>query len=232
MRRQAIALFFAAAVSFQTPVHAQGIPVIDMANLEQALQNIAAWQRQLQSMQQQYEQQVAQFKALTGARGFGDVLNNPLLQKYLPLNWQQVYQGVRSGNMSDVAAAARQQNLIYDCLAQTGQSQQLCRAQLGATYQVRDIFQKAYDTAVAQFDRIAQLQSQIGKTDDPKGIAELQARIGTEQSVLQNAMLQAQLGQQLAEAENKLILQQRAEIAHKAYSAGGALDTQPMNYQR
>ena len=72
---------------------------------------------------------------------------------------------------------------------------------------------------------------QIGKTDDPKGIAELQARIGTEQSVLQNAMLQAQLGQQLAEAENKLILQQRAEIAHKAYSAGGALDTQPMNYQ-
>lgn len=231
MNRSIVAGLMTLAFTFQMPAQAQGIPVIDAANLEQALQNIAAWQRQLQAMQQQYDQQVAQFKALTGARGFGDILNNPLLQKYLPLNWQQVYQGVRTGNMSDLAAAARQQNLIYDCLAQAGQSQQLCRAQLGATYQVRDIFQKAYDTAVAQFDRIAQLQSQIGKTDDPKGIAELQARIGTEQTVLQNAMLQAQLGQQLAEAENKLILQQRAEIAHKAYSAGGALDTQPMNYQ-
>ena len=143
MKRQFIAFIFATALVFQTPVYAQGIPVIDMANLEQALQNIAAWQRQLQAMQQQYEQQVAQFKALTGARGFGDVLSNPLLQKYLPLNWQQVYQGVRTGNMSDLAAAARQQNLIYDCLAQQGQSQQLSRAQLGATYQERDIFQKA-----------------------------------------------------------------------------------------
>mgnify|MGYP002776375249 CR=1 FL=1 len=128
MRRQLLVGMIATALVFQMPVYAQGIPVIDMANLEQALQNIAAWQRQLQAMQQQYDQQVAQFKALTGARGFGDVLNNPLLQKYLPLNWQQVYQGVRSGNMSDVAAAARQQQMIYDCLAQQGQSQQLCRA--------------------------------------------------------------------------------------------------------
>lgn len=229
LRRGVLALLV--SLSMAGPARAQGIPVIDMANLEQALQNIAAWQRQLQSMQQQYEQQVAQFKALTGARGFGDVLSNPLLQKYLPMNWQQVYQGVRTGNMSEVASAARQQQMIYDCLAQTGQSQQLCRAQLAAPYQVRDIFQKAYDAAVAQFDRIAQLQSQISKTDDPKGVAELQARIGTEQTVLQNAMLQAQLGQQLAEAENKMILQQRAEIAHKAYSAGGALDTQPINYK-
>ena len=49
------------AFAVQTPVQAQGIPVVDMANLEQALQNIAAWQRQLQAMQQQYEQQVSQF---------------------------------------------------------------------------------------------------------------------------------------------------------------------------
>ena len=231
MNRTLLAGVIVLAIAIQMPAQAQGIPVIDMANLEQALQNIAAWQRQLQAMQQQYEQQVAQFKSLTGARGFGSILSNPLLQKYLPLNWQQVYEGVRTGNMSDVAAAARQQQLIYNCLAQTGQSQQLCRAQFSATYQIRDIFQKAYDAAVAQFDRISQLQSQINQTDDPKGVAELQARIGTEQTVLQNAMLQAQLGQQLAEAENKLILQQRAEIAHKAYSAGGALDTQPVDYQ-
>lgn len=215
-----------------TDVRAQGIPVIDAANLAQALQQVAAWQQQLQAMSQQYQQQVAQFKALTGARGYGEILNNPLLQKYLPLNWQQVYSGVRTGNMSEVASAARQQQMIYDCLSQTGQSQQLCRAQLAAPYQVRDIFQKAYDTAVAQFDRIQQLQSQINTTEDPKGVAELQARIGTEQTVLQNAMLQAQLGQQLAEGENKLILQQRAEIAQKAYSSGGALDTQPVSYGR
>ena len=80
MRRTGLFALLAFAFLVQSPVQAQGIPVIDAANLEQALQNIAAWQRQLQAMQQLYDQQVAQFKALTGARGFGDVLNNPLLQ--------------------------------------------------------------------------------------------------------------------------------------------------------
>ena len=44
MRRMLLVGLIALASTIQTPVQAQGIPVIDMANLEQALQNIAAWQ--------------------------------------------------------------------------------------------------------------------------------------------------------------------------------------------
>ena len=66
MKHLIIAGLMTLAFTFQMPAQAQGIPVIDAANLEQALQNIAAWQRQLQAMQQQYDQQVAQFKGLRG----------------------------------------------------------------------------------------------------------------------------------------------------------------------
>ena len=42
MKRTGLVAFVVVALLAQSPVRAQGIPVIDAANLEQALQNIAA----------------------------------------------------------------------------------------------------------------------------------------------------------------------------------------------
>jgi RNA polymerase sigma factor (sigma-70 family) len=46
------------ALSGTAPVRAQGIPVIDVANLAQAVQQVTAWARQYQQMMQQYQQLV------------------------------------------------------------------------------------------------------------------------------------------------------------------------------
>ena len=75
------------AVSLQasiTPANAGGIPVIDVANLANTLENIVQWGKQLQAMKEQYAQQLAQYQSMTGKRGFGTVLNDPNLRQYLP----------------------------------------------------------------------------------------------------------------------------------------------------
>ncbi len=209
---------------------AQGVPVIDAANLAQAVQQVAAWQQQLQGMYQQYQQQVAQFKALTGARGFGDILANPLLQKYLPVDMQGMYKGVMSGNLSQVASATRQQQLIYDCLSQKDErSQSLCRAQLEAPYAVKDLFQNVYEGTKLQVERLKELQAQINMTQDPKAIAELQARIQTEQAQIQTSMMQVQVATKLAEIETKLVAQQSHEQTMKNASGRGTLQQKTIN---
>lgn len=210
--------------------HAQ-IPVTDAASLAQQVQQVAAWQQQLQSMYMQYQQQLKQFQALTGARGFGDVLANPLLQRYLPLNLKQMYDGVATGNMSSVASAARQQAMIFDCLTINNPKQQaLCNRQLNAPYAVKDMFTKAYDGANATFDAIDGLRQQINMTQDPKAIAELQARIQTEQTNAQNAMNQVAVARQLAEIETKLVEQEKYERSRKLNSQTGAMRSTPVTF--
>lgn len=197
---------------------AQGIPVFDGANFANMLQQLSAWQQQLQAMQAQYNQLQSQYQALTGARGFGDLLANPLLQTALPADLQQAYAGLKSGNLAPAAQFARNQNMVYDCQNLTGTAYTNCKSQLNVNYQNQDMFNSAYKTAQQQSQRISDLQSQINLTQDPKAIAELQARIQTEGLSQQNAMLQAQLATQLAKNQVDLIQQQGTEATKKLFS--------------
>lgn len=201
-------------------VCAQGIPVYDGANFVNMIQQLNAWQQQLQAMQQQYNQMQSQYQSLTGVRGFGDLLSNPNLQQYLPANMQNIYQSVKSGNLSAGAQALRNQNMIYNCQGLNGADYTNCQARLSKNYQDQDIFQQAYTSATAQDQIIRTLQQQISLTQDPKAIAELQARIASEQSNQQNAMLKAQLALNLAEIENKLMAQQASERNQKIWMLG------------
>lgn len=217
-------------LAMASPLSSQAqIPVTDAASLAQQIQQVAAWQQQLQSMYMQYQQQLKQFQALTGARGFGDVLANPLLQRYLPLNLKQTYDGVMTGNMSQVASAARQQAMIFDCLTiKDPVKQSLCNRQLNAPFAVKDMFTKAYEGAEATFDAIEGLRQQISFTQDPKGAAELQARIQTEQANAQNALVKVQMAAALAEIETKLVEQEKYERSKKINTQGGLVVGKPV----
>lgn len=225
------ALLAGAVLCTSMPTLAQ-IPVTDAASLAQQIQQVAAWQQQLQGMYQQYQQQLKQFQALTGARGFGDVLANPLLQRYLPLNLKQMYDGVATGNMSSVASAARQQAMIFDCLTIKDPVQQtLCNRQLNAPFAVKDMFTKAYEGAEATFESIEGLRKQINFTQDPKAIAELQARIQTEQANAQNALVKVQMAAKLAEIETKLVEQEKYERSLKNMSSTQLIQHTPTKFQ-
>lgn len=196
------------AISLQasiTPANAGGIPVIDVANLANTLENIVQWGKQLQAMKEQYAQQLAQYQSMTGKRGFGNVLNDPKLRQYLPVDAQKVYsQMMRPMQSMDV------------CNGQITESLTLCQAEVKKYYIDRDNYEKAYDTASAEQTQIQGLMDQINNTDDPKAIAELQARMAGEQAKIQNTVVQLQLSAQLAEIQNKLLQRAKQDAQVKA----------------
>lgn len=194
------------------PARAQGIPVYDNLAVVQQIQQVASWAQQLRAMADQYQQLEGQFRALTGSRGYGNIFNNPLLQQYLPAEWQQVYGQIRQGvdALSSGAQAFRHQigdtrscSMIADTKARMS-----CQQAIASPYQTYDVFQSALNIANQKPQQIQSLISQIQTTEDPKAIAELQARIAGEQAAMQNELLKVQLSVQMAEAQNKLTKEQ------------------------
>lgn len=193
--------------SAYAPAARAGIPVIDVANLAEAIQNTIAWIQQYQQMVQQYEQLRQQYQALTGSRNLGEILNNLLLRDSVPPDVMAIYNAVQAGGINGLTGAARairNRMLIYDCEDRTGADQTRCRAVLNQNAQTQALSEGAFERVTQRIDQIDGLMRQINATDDPKSIAELQARIqietaaiGNEQSriVLMNQMAQAQRDQ-------------------------------------
>eukprot|EP01136_Pigoraptor_vietnamica_P035238 Opistho-1_new@100198 len=63
---------------------AQGIPVIDAANLIQTVQQVMNDITAISNQVQQIVQLQHQLNSISGARNLGDIFNNPLLRNYVP----------------------------------------------------------------------------------------------------------------------------------------------------
>ena len=75
----AMALAFANGTS-----HAQGIPVIDVANLVQTIQQVANDVTKINNQVQQIAQLRRHLESINGVRNLGTVFNSPLLRNYVP----------------------------------------------------------------------------------------------------------------------------------------------------
>ena len=92
---------------FTAPAHA-GVPVIDVANLAQAIQQVISWGQQLEGMVQQYAQLQSTYSSLTGPRGMQSLVPIALTQRnYLPATYAQL-QGVMAGSSATYAPLAAQ----------------------------------------------------------------------------------------------------------------------------
>src|SRR5882762_5359282 len=79
-----------ASIGAAAPASA-GMPVIDVANLAQAIQQVLSWGQQLQGMTQQYTQLQSTYSSLTGPRGMQNLLYVPLTNRnYLPASYSQM----------------------------------------------------------------------------------------------------------------------------------------------
>ena len=63
---------------------AQGIPVIDAANLAQTVQQVINDITKINNQVQQITQLQAQLSSINGMRNLGNVFNSPLLRNYVP----------------------------------------------------------------------------------------------------------------------------------------------------
>ena len=213
------------------------IPVTDVANITQDAMNqaanIAQYIAQVEQLKMQVQQQMEQYKALTGTRNLGDIFNDPKYRQYLPADWQKVYDQVRSGGYSGLTGTAKSiysDNQIYDSCAaiQMADQKVVCEQQATKPAIDQGMAMDAYNTATSRLDQIEQLTRQINSTQDPKAIAELQGRIATEQAAIQNEQTKLQLYQMVADAQDKIQEQRQREINLQAAARRGYVQPQPL----
>ena len=218
VRHTVSAMVIAIALAGLSPARAQGIPVIDVANLAQAIQQVTAWARQYQQMIQQYQQLVQTYESLTGRRNLGEIFYNPLLKDVLPPEAAQIYTAVHIGGINGLNVAARairNAALIYDCENVFGDDQRRCRARLSLNAQTQAYARQALEVVSGRVDQIEKLMQQINTTEDPKAIAELQARLQAETAQVANDQNRIAVLRELAAAEQVAAEQAQREAALK-----------------
>ncbi|ESQ79275.1 P-type DNA transfer protein VirB5 [Asticcacaulis sp. YBE204] len=238
--RKAIALT-AIALTLSAGTAQALMPVIDTANLAQAVQQVRAWTQQYQQMTQQlsqlqqtYAKTKAQLDALTGARGLGDILNNPLVRQVAPDDVVSAYNTLDTLGAAGLTAAAR--NLrseaeVYDCADQAGEAKARCEAGLAITYQDIAYQQQTLDRLQSRGDQIESLRAQINQTQDPKAIAELHARIAVEQAHVQNDANRINTVNALSQSQQAAQQQRLRERTMKRYDKDAPSATDSFVFQ-
>jgi type IV secretion system protein VirB5 len=211
-----VTLFLGLAIG--TSAHA-GIPVIDAANLAQAIQQVTAWAQQYQQMAQQIQQLQQQFQNLNGVRNMASLVNNPAARQYLPADyqtiltngvgqWQAIYDAAKKFDIGNTTLSASSD--VAQAFAATAKQAAINRA--GA--------ELAYSTASQRFADIQVLLDKVNDAPDAKDIADLQARIQAEQVMMQNEANKLQMLALLASAQRDLEIQQAREISMKSSKGG------------
>lgn len=216
------------------------IPVTDGAHIATSVMNqiesIAKYVEQIAQLKAQLEQMEQQYKALTGSRNLGAILNDPKFKDYLPPGWAEVYDSVRNGGYSGLTGSAA---AIYEAAKKYDACQHIKRDDERINCQARAIkgatdkgfAVDAFEVAKGRLGQIEQLMNRINSTDDPKAIAELQGRIATEQAMIQNEATKLQMFQIIAQAEDRIQQQQRHEMNLRDAAKRGTLGVSAMNFK-
>jgi type IV secretion system protein VirB5 len=209
-----------------------GIPVIDGANLAQAIQEIIAWGQQAQQMmdqlnqmQQQYQQMQTMTGKLDGARSLGTILNDPNIQAALPPEMRN-----SSHLLLNPAALANSQASLNQILASFGvnttanpMAGQAAADTLGRTQQILASTQ-------TRGTQLQQLASRVDSTADAKESLDMVNRNVLEAASINNQMMQTMAALEAARqaAELKRIADNQAYF--ERIRAAGAQPMRTFSY--
>ena len=187
--------------------HAQGIPVIDIANLIQTIQQLVNDITKINNQVQQITQLQNQLSSMNGVRNLGNVLNSPSLRNYVPAEAFTVTNAVDSSGYAGLTGSARtlrDAGMVHNCLDLVGSARLSCQAALAQPYQHKGLLQDAMTAAAGRITQIQALMNQVNATSDQKAILELQARIGAENALLAHEATQIQMLQGLADSDERI----------------------------
>ncbi|MBV8503280.1 MAG: type IV secretion system protein [Paucibacter sp.] len=213
-----------ALTSAAETVHAAGIPVIDVANLVQTIQQVMNDITKIENQVQQITQLQNQLKSINGTRNLGNVFNNPLLTNYVPAEAYTFLNAVtRSGysGLTATAKALRDANMVYNCEDLAGATRLRCQAFLAQPYQHKGLLQDAMKAAAGRLGQIQSLMEQINGTIDPKGVQEIEARISAENALLAHETSQIQMLQGMADSEDRIARSRERERQYEMLSRTG-----------
>jgi type IV secretion system protein VirB5 len=206
------------------PARAGGIPVIDVANLVQTVQQVVNDITQINNQVQQITQLQNQLQSMNGIRDLGNVFNNPLLKNYVPAEAFTYLNAVNTSGYSGLNATAkllRDAAMVYNCMDLTGDARTSCQAALAQPYQQKGMLQDAMKTAAGRLAQIQSLMTQINATTDQKSVLEIQARIGAENALLTHEVSQVQMLQGMADSEERIARSRERERQYEMLGRTG-----------
>jgi type IV secretion system protein VirB5 len=207
-------------------VSAQGIPVIDAANLVQTIQQVINDITEINNQVQQITQLQSQLNSINGMRNLGNVFNNPLLKNYVPAEVYTYINAVDTSGYSGLnttAKALRDAGMLYNCMDLPAASRTECQASLAQPYQQKGLLQDAMKSASGRLTQIGALMDQINATLDQKAVQEIQARIGAENALLAHEVSQVQMLQGMADSEERIARSRERERQYQMLGRIGKL---------
>lgn len=217
IRSVGVALLFAGSLGVATPSRA-GIPVIDFANLAQAIQQVISWAQQYQQMAQQinqlrqtYAQLQQAYAAITGGRGMEALMPlSAAARNYLPSDYGQMLEVVNNASVTYSGLASQMQRIMNsravlspDQLgALSAQAQQAVNQGRRAAAMLDMLTQQAQQNSSQRFTDLQGLINAIGGAADDKAVQDLQARIVAEQAMTINEQTKLQAMYQMAQAQD------------------------------
>ncbi len=211
-----------------TPARAQGIPVIDIANLIQTLLQVLNDITEISNQVQQIAQLQQQLQSLNGIRNLGNVLNNPLLRNYVPAQAFTVLNAVNNNGyagLSGTARALRDVGMVYNCLDLQGAARTTCQATLAQPYQHKGLLQDAMTAASGRLQQINGLMDRINLTTDQKAVQEIQARISAENALLAHEVSPVQMLQGMADSEERIARSRDRERQYEMLGRTGRISS-------
>lgn len=210
-----------------TVTSAQGIPVIDVANLVQTVQQVVNDITKINNQIQQITQLQTQIASMNGMRMLGTVANNPLLRDYVPANAHTYVNAVTNvgyGGLNATAKSLRDAGMVYNCLdLAVGPARTACQAALAQPYQHKGLLQDAMASASGRLAQINALMGQINATQDQKSVQEIQARIGVENALLAHEVSQLQMLQGMADSEERIARSRDRERQYETLNRAGKI---------
>ena len=205
---------------------AQGIPVIDIANLVQTLLQVLNDVTKISNQVQQITELQNQLNSINGIRNLGQVFNNPMLKNYVPAEAYTYLNAVNTSGYSGLngtAKALRDAGMVYNCMDLAGGARTDCQAALAQPYQQKGLLQDAMKSASGRLSQINALMDQINGTSDQKAIQEIQARIGAENALLAHEVSQVQMLQGMADSEERIARSRERERQYQMLGRTGRI---------
>lgn len=144
-----------------------GIPVIDGANLAQAIQQVTAWAQQYQQMVDQIQQMQQAYNNLNGVRNMGSLVNNPAARRYLPDEYQTILSsGV--GQWEAIYNASKKFDMATSSLAGSSDAAQAFQQIAKQAAINRASAEEGYRTASERFSDIQILLDRLNNVPDAK----------------------------------------------------------------
>jgi type IV secretion system protein VirB5 len=205
--RPGLAAIAVAAALSSNASHATGIPVIDIANLIQTVQQVMNDITKIQNQVEQIRALQAQVASINGARNLGTVSDSAALKNYVPANAYTSINAIDTGGyggLTTTARSLRDAGMVYNCLDLAGPARTTCQATLAQPYQQKGLLQDGMRAASGRPAQISSLMGQIDATTDQKAVLEIQARIGAENAMLAHEMSQLQMLSGMADSEERI----------------------------